>query len=105
MVEARRVTGFGQLFGGFDCGLFWLLPELLDGQELVVEVENDLLIRIQDGRDLSTLQGISGPSGFDLIDDPIELDLEVLGDDPGVMAGENAIEVNSGIKGDMSIVR
>ena len=96
--------GLFESFRRFDLSLFRLGSKFFNSQKVVVEVESRLVIGIEDSSDLSTLQGISRPVRFDLIDHPVELDLKVFGEDPGMMVGKDTIEVDGRNQGGMGIL-
>ena len=103
MIDWRNKGLKIQRFGRYNLGLFRQFEEYLEGEELVIEVSGNSAGSILKEQDLTTCQMLGRTSRDDLVEDSIELDLEVLGDDAEVMDGEKEIQVKGGIEGNMRI--
>src|SRR5664280_1120398 len=99
-----RMPGFScHLFGGDHFCLVFLLLE--DGVgEFITLIENaDLALIILTNRHLGLMERIRRTIGLDLIDHVLELEGEVFGYKPGLLPGEDLVEVLMSLHRSMSI--
>ena len=66
---------------------------------MAIEIGSHVPDLILGDQDFAFCQGASGSVGEDLVGDMIDLDLEVLGNDAGVMHGEEEVQVDGWIQG------
>ena len=96
MIFGRRLRGLNDLVDIFGIDRFGLAGQFFVGRvsERFVFVENrDNSFCIFADSDLGITQGIVRAVGLDLINDLVELDGQVLGKQPGILAGQNEIQV------------
>ncbi len=85
-------------------GLFGLLME--DGvvERLAVVEDGEVLVEVQTDSDRGVTHSIGGAVGLDLIDDLVELEREVLGEDTCLLPGQDMSEVVLWGQGTMGII-
>ena len=94
-----------QGLGRNDLQLLLLFGEHLQVEQLLVEVSRNSTARILDDQGLPSCQMLGRSVGNDLVNDIVELDLEVFGDDAVIMDGEEEIQVNCWVEGAVNVIR
>ena len=108
MILSRRLRALNDLVDIFGIDHFGLAGQFFVDcvSERFVFVENrDNSFGIFTDRDLGIPQGIVWAVGLDLINDLVELDGQVLGKQPGILAGQNEIQIFGFEQRPVSIVR
>lgn len=96
-------NGLIEILGQNNLGLASLLVKDIVGQGFALVKQSDLMLRIATNCDAGLAQGIARAIGLDLVDNLVELEGQVFGDNALFLPGQNGIEILLGSKRAMCI--
>ena len=94
-----------EILGENDVGLFGLLVKDIVGQGFALVKQSNVVECIDTDRDAGFAQGIAGTLGLDLVDNLVELDSQVFGNNALFLPGQDGVEIVLGRERTMSIHR